>query len=93
MFASGISAGAKDKLLRSVELGADIYSWYYDMEGHAKKCVERYCELENKTFQQLFKVTTPCLDDHQFKEELKLLETCQKYAHNCLDLLVFGTHW
>ena len=26
-----------------------ITSWSYDMEGHAKKCVERYCELANKT--------------------------------------------
>ena len=40
-----------------------------DMEGHAKKCVERYCELANKTTQQLHKVATPCIDDHQFKEE------------------------
>ena len=34
------------------------------MEGHAKKCVERYCELANKTTQQLYKVSTPCIDDH-----------------------------
>ena len=34
-----------------------------------RKCVERYCELANKTTQQLYKVSTPCLDDHQFKEE------------------------
>ena len=27
------------------------------MEGHAKKCVERYCELANKTTQQLKKFT------------------------------------
>ena len=39
------------------------------MEGHAKKCVERYCELANKTTQQLYKVATLCMDDHQFKEE------------------------
>ena len=39
------------------------------MEGHAKKCVERYCELANRTTQQLYKVATPCIDDHQFKEE------------------------
>ena len=39
------------------------------MEDHAKKCVERYCELANRTTQQLYKVSTPCLDDHQFKEE------------------------
>ena len=36
------------------------------MESHAKKCVERYCELANKTTQQLYKVTTPCTDYHQF---------------------------
>ena len=33
-----------------------ISSWSYDMEGHAKKCVERYCELANKTTQQLYTV-------------------------------------
>ena len=39
------------------------------MEGHAKKCVERYCELSIKTTQQLYKVSTPCIDDPYFKEE------------------------
>ena len=39
------------------------------MDGHAKKCVDRYCELANKTTQQLYKVSTPCIDDHHFKEE------------------------
>ena len=39
------------------------------MESHAKKCVERYCELANKTTQQLYKVSTPCIDDHHFREE------------------------
>ena len=39
------------------------------MEGHAKKCVERYCELANKTTQELYKVSTPCIDDHHFEEE------------------------
>ena len=46
-----------------------ISSWSYDMEGHAKNCVERYCELANRTTQKLYKVSTPCIDDHQFKEE------------------------
>ena len=50
-------------------LDSSISTWPYDMEGHAKKCVERYCELANKTTQQLYKVATPCIDDHQFKEE------------------------
>ena len=39
------------------------------MEGHAKKCVKRYCEHANKTTQQFFKVALPYMDDHHFKEE------------------------
>ena len=46
-----------------------ISSWSYDLEVHAKKCAERYCELANRTTQQLYKVDTPCIDDHHFKEE------------------------
>ena len=46
-----------------------ISSWSHEMEGHAKKCVERHCELTNKTTQQLCKISAPCIDDHHFKEE------------------------
>ena len=67
MFESRISAGRKEKLPYPQNLR--ISSWSYDMAGHAKKCVERYCELANKTTQQLYKVSTPCIDDHHFKEE------------------------
>ena len=69
MFESRISARAKEKLPSSGRPNANISSWSYDMEGHAKKCTERYCELANKTTQQLYKARTPCLDDHQIKEE------------------------
>ena len=69
MFESRICAGAKQKLPGTGELDANISSWSIDMEGHAKKCVEIFCELANKTTQQLYKVATPCIDDHQFKEE------------------------
>ena len=56
MFESRISAGE----LKTTMLGKSSYfSWSYDMEGHAKKCVERYFELANKTTQQLYKVSTP----------------------------------
>ena len=67
MFESRISAGATEKLPCSENLS--ISSWSYDMEGHAKKCVERYCELANRTTQQLYKVSTPCIDDYHFEEE------------------------
>ena len=46
-----------------------ISSRSYDMEGHAKKCVERCCELANKTTPQLYTVATPYMEDHQFEEE------------------------
>ena len=55
MFESRISAGAMEN--------------YGDGEGHAQACVERYCEQANKKVEQLYKVSNPCLVDHQFKQE------------------------
>ena len=67
------------------------------MEGHVKKCVERYCELANKTTQQLYKVSTPCIDDHHFEEEeLKyvgeLSQVCSQIVLKCLYLARTGRH-
>ena len=63
-------------------------------EGHAKKCVERYCELANKTTLQLYKVSAPCIDDHHFKEETKsvgeLSSTCSQIVLKCLYLARIG---
>ena len=67
MFESRISAGGFEKLPFPQNLR--ISSSSYDMADCAKKCVERYCELTNKTNQQLYKVSTPCIDVHHFKEE------------------------
>ena len=93
MFESRISAGGTEKLPYSENLR--ISSWSYDMEGHAKKCVERHCELANKTTQQLCKVSTPCLDDHHSKEEeLKsvgeLFQVCSQIVLKCLYLARIG---
>ena len=65
------------------------------MEGHAKKCVERYCELANKTTQQLYKVAAPCMDDHQFREEEmkfvgELSTVCSQIVLECLYLARIG---
>ena len=85
-FDSRISAGGVEKSPFPQNLR--ISSWSYDMAGHAKKCVERYCELANKTTQQLYKVSTPCIDDHHFKEEVKsvgeLSTTCSQIVLKCL---------
>ena len=99
MFESRISAGSAEKLPFSQN--TRISSWSYDMVGHAKKCVERYCELANRTTQQLYKVSTPCIDDHHFKEKKwNLLENCHMYAlklfwnaftwHELEDLIFYG---
>ena len=65
------------------------------MAGHAKKCVERYCELANKITQQFYKVSTPCIDDHHFQEEEmkfvgKLSSTCSQIVLKCLYLARIG---
>ena len=83
MVESRISAGAIEKLPSTGKLDADISSWSYDMEGHAKKCVDIYCELANKTTHQIHKVATPCLFHHQFKEEKMgtVGEQSQRFVH------------
>ena len=93
MFESRFSEGGTEKLPYSENFR--ISSWSYDMAGHAKKCVERYCELANKTTEQLYKVSTPCIDDHHFKEEdLKSVgELSQVCYPNCSEMLTLGTYW
>ena len=90
MFESRISAVRSEKLPFSQN--NRISSWSYDMVGHAKKCVERYCELANKTTQQ---VSIPCIDDHHFKEEEtksvgELSNTCSQMVLKCLYLARIG---
>ena len=48
MFESRTSPGAREKLPEWENRHAKTVAWPYDMEGHAQKCVERYCELTNK---------------------------------------------
>ena len=88
MFESRISAGEVEKLPYPQNLR--ISSWSYDMAGHAKKCVERYCELANRTTQQFYKVSTPCIDDHHFKEE----ETkfVGELSHTCSHIVLKGLY-
>ena len=93
MFESRISAEKTEKLPFPQNLC--ISSWSYDMTDHAKKCVERYCELANKTTQQLCKVSTPCIDDHHFKEEEtkffgELSQVCSQIVLKCLYLARIG---
>ena len=93
MFESRISVGGTEKLPYSENLR--ISSWSRDMEGHAKKCVERYCELANKTTQQHYKVSIPCIDDHHFKEEEmksvgEMSQVCSQIVLKCSYLARIG---
>ena len=93
MFESRISAGRTEKLPYSENFG--FSSWSYDMEGHAKKCVERYCEIAKKTTRQLYKVSAPCIDDHHFKEEElksvgKLSQVFSQIVMKCSNLARIG---
>ena len=80
MFESRISAGGLEKL--PFPQNIRISSWSYDMVGHAKKCVERYCELANKTTQQLYKVYLlhASMTTTSKKKKQNLLENCQIHA-------------
>ena len=54
-----------------------------------------YCELANRTTQQLYTVSTPCIDDHHFQEEeLKsvgeLSQVCSQMVLKCLYLARIG---
>ena len=92
MFESRISAGGTEKLPYSENFR--FSSWSCDMQGHSKKCVERYCELANKTTQQLYKVSTPCIDHHFEEEEMKsvgeLSQVCSQIVLKCLYLARIG---
>ena len=93
MFESRISAGRVEKLPFPQNLR--ISSWSYDMAGHAKKCVERYCELANKTTQQLYKSIYsmhrwPPLQRRR-NEICWRLVTCM--LSNCSKMLILGTNW
>ena len=74
MFESRISAGATENYRDGEKSQTETVACSYDMEGHAQKCVERYCELANKKVEQL-KVSNP-LDGHEFKHELDDLTFC-----------------
>ena len=76
-------------------LHAKTVAWSYDVEGHAQKCVERYCQLAKKKVEQLYRVSSPCSDDHQFKQEElesvgELSEVCSQIVLKCLYLARIG---
>jgi len=44
-------------------------AWQYEMQGHAEQCVERYIALTGHALESILPVSTPCMDDHQFRPD------------------------
>ena len=88
MFESRINVGAAAKLQRWQKPHEQTVAWSYDMEGHARKCVERYCELANKKVEQLYRVSSLCLIFNSKHEELE--SVVRSLLTNCLEMLVLG---
>ena len=61
------------------------------MEGHAKKCVERFCELANQTPQQLHNAQRHALMTTISKKKLdQLKKVCSQIVLKCLYLARIG---
>ena len=93
MFESRISARGTEKLhsLKILVFLHGLMTW----KAMPRKCVERYCELANKTTQQLYKVSLPCIDDHHFKEEElkfrgRMVKSCSQIVLKCFFLARIG---
>ena len=96
MFESRISAGAKEKLLFSGRHDANISAWSRDMEGHAKKCVEIYSELANKTTEKWI------IESRDAMHGLSSIWRRRKWISwrlihclltNCSKMSIFGSYW
>ena len=53
------------------------------------KCVERYCELANKETEQLYNVSSPCLE-RRTRISWRIVTSL---LTNCLKMLVLGQNW
>ena len=95
MFESRISAGALEKLSVSEKTGCE---YFLMVLWHGRSCKEMRGKtlLANKTTQQSYIVATPCLHDHQFKEEKmgsvgELSKVCSTIVLKCLYMARIGT--
>ena len=86
MFESRTSAGAIEKEIWLEKSHAKTVAGSFDIEGHVKSCVERYCELANQKVEQLYEVSTPCLNDHQFQNQE--LETVGELPKVCSQIVL-----
>ena len=93
MFESRIPAGATEKLPVCEQPHTKTVAWSYDMEGHARKCVERYCELAHKKsgeVKQSFKWMTINSKKEEVESAGELSQVCSHIVLKCLYLTRIG---
>ena len=90
IFESRISHGATEKFTGWEKSQAQTVAWFHDMEGHAQKSVGRYCDLTNKKVEQLYKVSSPCLGYHQFKQEE--FQSVRELSKHCSQVVLKGLY-
>ena len=76
-------------------MNANFIAWSYDIQGHAKKCVEKCCDLANNRAVQMYKVSTLSIDDHRLRTvEMtsvgQLSKVCSHTVLQCLYLARIG---
>ena len=86
MFESRIYAGATEKLSETKATGKPdaetISSWSYDMEGHAKKCVDRLRTCEEKQPSNYTKSQHHAwMIINSEKKKMDQWENCPQFAH------------
>ena len=92
-----ISAGATEKLPEWQKTPhALTVAWTYDVEGHAQKCVERYCELANKKVEQGVSRSFSSLFGRSSVQKGGIgisWRIIRSLLTNCQKILVPGTYW
>ena len=85
-------SGEQDFAMALKETSLEVKGWFYQMEGAALGCVDRYLELAGEPLSSLRKVGTPCLDDHllapeDFVEKGVLSPVCFQAVLKCLYMI------
>ena len=93
-FESRLSAGATEHLPGLEKPHGKTVASSYGMEGHSQS-VERFCELAHTKTEQFYKISTLCMDDHNFKEEGSGIRwgVVKSTLTDCFKNLFFGTNW
>ena len=95
MFESRISAGGAKEITILSKSSYFIMVWWHGWSCK-EMCGTDIVRLANKPIQQLYKVSTPCIDDHHFKEEeMKSVGELSKKVCSqiVLKMLLRGTCW